>query len=211
MPLTPVLAAALSGASTGQLAYWRSARTSEPLLAPAHHQPGSRVSYSFHDVVALRTHVYLRSRNVPLQHIREAVAGLRKLDQDEHLSEYYLVTLGQNVGWRRSTGDVAGKPEQHVLAHLADILAPFVNLQGENVVDLRRPTPGVSVDPGIRSGFPVIEGTRIPYDLVSTLVDDSYDIADITELYPSVTVDAARGAAEFAGYVRTFERRSAAA
>lgn len=59
MPVSPVLAAALSGASTGQLAYWRSARTSEPLLAPAHHQPGSRVSYSFRDIVAIRTHIYL--------------------------------------------------------------------------------------------------------------------------------------------------------
>jgi len=179
MPLTPVLAAALSGASTGQLAYWRSARTSEPLLAPARHRPGSRVSYIFGDVVALRTFVYLRSRGMPPQRIRKAVASLRKLGQNEQLSEYFLVARGQNVVWRPSTGEAAGPPGQQVLAHMADILAPFVNLQGENVVDLRRPTPGISVDPGIRSGFPVIEGTRIPYDLVSTLVDDSPDIAAI--------------------------------
>src|SRR3954465_15330503 len=89
MPLTPVLAAALSGASTGQLAYWRSARTSEPLLAPARHRPGSRVSYIFGDVVALRTFVYLRSRGMPPQRIRKAVASLRKLGQNEQLSEYF--------------------------------------------------------------------------------------------------------------------------
>lgn len=58
MSFTPVVAAALSGASTGQLAYWRSARASEPLLAPAHHEPRSRASYSYRDVVALRTFVY---------------------------------------------------------------------------------------------------------------------------------------------------------
>jgi len=214
MPLTPVLAAALSGASTGQLAYWRSARTSEPLLAPAHHRPGSRVYYSFRDVVALRTFVYLRSNDVPVQRIRRAVASLRRLDNYEQLSEYSLVARGQGVAWRPAAGeavDLTGKAGQRVLAHMADILAPFVNSRNETVVDLHRPMPGISIDPGIRSGFPVIEGTRIPYDLVATLVDDSYGVADIADIYPSVTVDAARGAADFARYVRTFERPHVAA
>lgn len=44
---------------------------------------------------------------MPLQRIREAVAGVRKLDQNEHLSEYCLVALGQNVGWQPSTGKAA--------------------------------------------------------------------------------------------------------
>ena len=214
MPLTPVLAAALSGASTRQFAYWRSARTTEPLLAPAHHRPGSRVSYSFADVLALRTFGYLRSKEVPVRRIRQAVAGLRKLDHHDDLSEYCLVVLGRGVGWRPSDGEVGGmtgEAGQQVLARMADILAPFVNAQGKAVPDLCRPVPGVCVDPGIRSGFPVIEGTRIPYDLIATLVDDSDGVADIPELYPSVTVDAARGAAEFACYVHAFSRRSAVA
>jgi len=66
MSFTPVIAAALSGASTGQLTYWRSARTSEPLLAPAHHRPRSRVSYSFRDVVALRTFVFISGATTSL-------------------------------------------------------------------------------------------------------------------------------------------------
>ncbi len=215
MPFTPVLAAALSGASTGQLAYWRSARTPEPLLAPARHQPGSRVSYSFRDVVALRTFVYLRSQGVALRRVREAVAALRRLGHDEHhLSEFCLVATGQGVVWLSASGeaiDLSDKPDHEVLAHMSDIIAPFVNLRNENVVDLRRPAPGVCVDPGIRSGFPVIEGTRIPYDLVAGLVDDNYGAADIADIYPSVTVDAARGAGDFALYVRTFERPRVAA
>ena len=57
MAFPPEVAAALSGASVRQLAYWRLAKSDEPLLAPELHEPRSRVSYSFRDVVALRAFV----------------------------------------------------------------------------------------------------------------------------------------------------------
>lgn len=214
MSFTPVVAAALSGASTRQLAYWRSGRTSEPLLAPEHHTPRARVAYSFKDVVALRTFVYLRSRDVPLQRIRKAVASLRNLGEVEHLSKYSLLAVGKDVVWRISEHeavDLTRAPGQGVLARMVDIFAPFVNMQRQDVVDLRRPKPGVSVDPGVRGGFPVVEGTRVPYDLVASLLDDGLDPAVVTDLYPSVSVDAARGAAEFARYVDGFNGVRAAA
>ncbi len=214
MSFTPVIAAALSGASTRQLAYWRSGQTSEPLLAPEHHTPRSRVAYSFRDVVALRTFVYLRSRDVPLQRIRKAVASLRKLGQAEHLSEYSLVAMGKDVAWRISPDeaiDLTHSPGQGVLARMVDIFAPFVNMQSRDVVDLRRPSPGISVDPEVRGGFPVVEGTRVPYDLVASLLDDGLDPSMISDVYPSVSIDAARGAAEFARYVDGFDRPRAAA
>jgi len=139
MSFTPVVAAALSGASTGQLAYWRSSRTSEPLLKPHYYEPRSRVSYSLRNVVALRTFVYLRSRDIPLQRIRKAVASLRKLGHDAHLSEYSLVATGQDVVWRISADDavdLTGSPGHGLLAHMVEIFAPFVNMQSQDVVDL---------------------------------------------------------------------------
>jgi uncharacterized protein (DUF433 family)/DNA-binding transcriptional MerR regulator len=214
MSFTPVVAAALSGASTGQLAYWRSSRTSEPLLAPDHHEPRSRVSYSFRDVVALRTFVYLRSHDVPLQRIRKAVASLRKLGHDEHLSKYSLVAMGHDVAWRISAEeaiDLTRSPGHGLLIQMIDIFAPFVNRQDQDVVDLRRPKPGISIDPDVRGGFPVVEGTRVPYDLVASLLDDGLNIAAIKDIYPSVSADAARGAAEFARYVDGFDRPRLAA
>jgi uncharacterized protein (DUF433 family)/DNA-binding transcriptional MerR regulator len=214
MAFTPAVAAALSGASTGQLAYWRSPRTSEPLLAPAHHKPRSRVSYSFRDVVALRTFVYLRSREVPLQRIRKAVASLRQLGEAEHLSEYSLIAMGRDVVWQVSADeavDLTGSPGQGLLARMVDIFAPFANMQGQNVVDLRRPKPGISVDPDVRGGFPVVEGTRVPYDLVASLLDDGLDVTAVRDVYPSVSVEAAHGAADFARYVDGFARSRVAA
>src|SRR5690606_38444220 len=66
------IAATLSGASLRQLAYWRRPHGDGPLLAPELGTDGGRLLYSFRDVVALRTFVYLRE-SLPLQRIRKAV------------------------------------------------------------------------------------------------------------------------------------------
>lgn len=204
MSFPPVVAAALSGATVRQLSYWRSARTTEPLLAPELHRPRSRVSYSFRDVVALRTFVYLRSRQVPLQRVRKAVRNLRQMGADEHLAAYTLVAMERDVAWLH-TSDVAvmltKHPGQGVIAEMIDILGPFTNMQHRDVVPLHSPAAGVGVDQDVRGGYPVIEGTRVPYDAVAALVDDGVDPADVAAFYPSVDADAARGAVEFARYV----------
>lgn len=204
MSYPPEVAAALSGATLRQLSYWRSGGTSEPLLSPEHHQPRSRVSYSFNDVVALRTFVYLRARDVPLQRVRKAVKSLRALGETDHLSNYALVAVGRDVVWRISPDeaiDLTGHPGHHIIAQMIDILAPFQNMQGEDVVDLFRPKPGVRVYPDVRGGYPVIEGTRVPYDLVAGLLHDGLSADDVCAFYPSVEASAAEGAAAFAQYV----------
>jgi DNA-binding transcriptional MerR regulator len=88
MSYNPGLAAALSGATVRQLSYWRSARSADPLLRPEFYVPRSTVSYSFRDVVALRTFVYLRAQHVSLQRVRKAVRQLRQFGEMGHLSEY---------------------------------------------------------------------------------------------------------------------------
>lgn len=204
MSFPPVIAAALSGATVRQLSYWRSTRTTEPLLAPEFHKPRSRVSYSFRDVVALRTFVYLRSQDVPLQRVRKAVAHLRKMGADEHLASYTLVALARDVVW--VTSDEAAimltrDPGQVVIAEMVAILGAFANMRRRDVLPLRAPVTGVEVDPDVRGGYPVIEGTRVPYDAVAALLDDGVAPDEVASFYPSVTADAARGAVAFARYV----------
>jgi uncharacterized protein (DUF433 family)/DNA-binding transcriptional MerR regulator len=202
-----VVTAALSGASVRQLAYWRSARSSEPLLAPATYRPGARVTYSFQDVVALRTFVYLRARDVPLQRVRRAVSTLRDLGQTEHLASYTLLAMERDVVWRISADtavDLTRMPGQHVIAQMVDILSGFRGLHDRDVVPLLAPKPGVRVDPEVRGGYPVIDGTRVPYDLVAALLDDGVAADDVASFYPFVTAEAARGAVAFARYVDEF-------
>jgi uncharacterized protein (DUF433 family)/DNA-binding transcriptional MerR regulator len=214
MSYTPEIAAALSGATLRQLSYWRSARTSEPLLAPEFHKPYSRVSYSFRDVVALRTFVYLRAEDVSLQRVRKAVKSLRAMGETEHLSRYSLIAAGRDVHWKISDAeavDLTGIPGQGVLAQMVDILGPFKSMQHRDVVPLYQPKPGIQVDPEIRGGYPVIEGTRVPFDLVAGLLEDGMSPRDVEAFYPSVDAAAARGALDFARYVDSYRGSTKAA
>jgi uncharacterized protein (DUF433 family)/DNA-binding transcriptional MerR regulator len=208
------MAAALSGASARQLSYWRSPRSAEaPLLAPRFHTKGARVSYSYQDVVVLRTFVYLRTRGVPLQRVRKAIHELRELGETEHLSGYRLVAVGRDVVWQASAElavDLTRRPGQQVIAEMVDILAAFTDSGGAEVVPLHNPKPGIAVDPQIRSGYPVVAGTRVPYDLVATLLADGLAPDEVSTIYPSVPAEAARGALAFARYVDEYRRPSAA-
>lgn len=212
MSYTPAVAAALSGATLRQLSHWR--RGAEPVLAPAQERAGSRVFYSFQDVVALRAVVYLRGRDVPLQRFRKALVALRAMGEHEHLSSYEFVAVGRDIVWRESPQDataLTGQPGQRVIAQMIDILGAFTDDRGNTVASLARPEPGVQVDREVRSGFPVIEGTRVPYDLVASLLEDGMAPDRVSAIYPSVGADAARGALAFAARVDSKQQKPRAA
>lgn len=207
MSYSPAVASALSGASLRQLSHWRGRRN--PLLVPEQGRARGRVLYSYQDVVALRTVVYLRGRDVSLQKVRKAVEALRVMGETEHLSAHRLVSIGKDVVWRLSRDDavaLTGQPGQQLLAEMVDILGEFDDGRGTVVRPLAEPEPGVAVDQGVRSGFPVIAGTRVPYDLVASLLADGVDPERISAIYPSVTADVARGALAFAGRVEDKQR-----
>jgi len=200
------LASALSGATVNQLAYWRkTTASSEPLLVPSAAKSG-RFLYSWADVVALRTIVYLRQEK-SLPRIRKAVATLARLEESdwEHLAGYRLIGTPATIVVQTPNGllmDLEKEPGtmlERVL--MRDILEPFETVDGRSVLALLNPKPHLSVDPGILGGYPVIAGTRVPYDVVAGLAEDGYSGADIVELYPSVAAAAVADAAEFAGVV----------
>src|ERR1700722_18794321 len=85
MSFPSYIAATLSGASLRQLQYWRESE----LLVPEFGKASGRLAYSFPDVLALRTFVYLRERT-SLQAIRKAVGNLREFGNLEHLASYKL-------------------------------------------------------------------------------------------------------------------------
>jgi DNA-binding transcriptional MerR regulator len=94
------LAAKVTGGSLRSLDVW--ARTG--LLPPSGRQAfgkGSRRSYTFQDLVSIRTIVDLRARKCPLQKVRASVAELRKLYPDlsnsQTLARLTLLTDGKCV------------------------------------------------------------------------------------------------------------------
>ena len=206
------VAAALSGASLRQLQYWRQRRNGEPLLTPEV-RAGGRVLYSFRDVMALRTFVYLREQ-LPLQRIRKAVSKLGELGDGAHLSAYRLYVSGSSIVWAESDDklvDLVEMPGQYQLAaEMRDVVKPFTNLQGDEVVDLLRPRQRLAVDPGVRGGYPVVFDTRIPYDIIAGLVADGVSPAEVAYFYPPVDAGAAGDAFDFHRYVESLRGRDVA-
>ena len=203
MPYPSHIAAALSGASLRQLQYWRESS----LLAPEFGKPSGRLLYSFPDVVALRTFVFLRE-NASLQLIRKAIGNLRELGNLDHLAEYKLISDDDRIVLADPSGEVmglTGTPGQYrIAAAMGDVFRRFVNMQGAEVVDLRKPRRHVAVDPETHGGYPVIAGTRLQFDLVASLVEDGVAPGEIVEFYPSVSAAAATDAVEFARLVQRF-------
>jgi uncharacterized protein (DUF433 family)/DNA-binding transcriptional MerR regulator len=199
------MAAALTGASVSQLRHWRSPRTG-PLLAPEI-QRYPRALYSFRDILALRTCVRLR-QFASLQRIRVAVSNLRDLGDRQHLSAYRIVcdAAGNIQLVLHGAVDLSKHPghEQFFAIDIAEVLEPFTPRAGVNVPDLFQPRTNVMVDPDTQGGFPVITGTRVPYDLVAGLVAEGVAPERVSEYYPSVSADAARDAIDFAQYVDSF-------
>lgn len=204
------MAAALSGATTGQLRHWRQERGSGPILRPE--LKANPALYSFRDVLALRTFAHLR-QSVSLQKVRIAVGTLRRFGEVEHLSSYRLVADGDSIVLAEDdhATDLVKRPGQRVIATLADILQPFAPRPGVVVPHLLQPREHVSLDPGTQGGTPVITGTRVPFDAVSDLMEDGVPAEKISSYYPGVTAAAARDAALFAMYVDSYdpETRSA--
>lgn len=90
-----------------------------------------------------------------------------------------------------------------VVHDLVDVLAPFYR-DGRYIPALLSPRTYVSVDPAVRGGEPVIEGTRIPAAEVAALVRDGIAPERIEEFYPGVGAAAARDALDFADYVDSY-------
>jgi uncharacterized protein (DUF433 family)/DNA-binding transcriptional MerR regulator len=207
----PTMAAALSGATIDQLRHWRSDKTG-PLLAPEITQ-SRRFFYSFRDVLALRTCVKLR-QTASLQKVRRAIGSLRALGEIEHLASYSLVSdrVGniQLVG-ERDAVDLAHGGQRQLFAVLGDVIEAFPIRAGVVIPNLLRPRDFLSVDPQVQGGFPVIKGTRVPYDAVANLIREAVPASEISNFYPSVSGRAANDALDFARYVDNYDRSTRAA
>lgn len=187
----------LTGATLGQLAYWRSSRA--PLLPPeVQRRPAL---YSFRDLVALRTVVRLR-RETSLQAVRAAFNQLSDMDLTDHPSRYRLVAQGKSIVLSLDDGrgiDLVAQPGHDVLATVEDIFKPFTTKQGRQVADFRRPRHHIEVREHRMGGWPTIEGTRIPYETIALLVEGGEVSPDqVSRFYPTVTADAVSDAVSFA-------------
>lgn len=192
------LAATLSGTTPSQLRRLRERGLVVPEVRP--YRPPI---YSFRDVVLLRTLAFLR-QEVSLQRIGKAFRSLDMLELTDHPSAYRFGTDGKTILVEHDGQalDLVEHPGQIELFTFEDITRQFRNFRGDLVAEFRHPAPNIEVLPRRLGGWPTIERTRVPYDVIANLVDfDTILPEDVPSLYPSVTADAARSAVSFAAKV----------
>ncbi|WP_042415716.1 DUF433 domain-containing protein [Streptacidiphilus anmyonensis] len=205
MSYEPKLAAALSGATLRQLSHWRRAAGVRGAVLVPEISAARPILYSFRDVVALRACVRLR-QEASLQKIRQALDTLRDgMDEREHLSTYRLVAGGDTIYLAdpEHAVDLVHRKGNIVIHDMVDVLAPFYR-GGRMIPDLLEPRPHVSINPAVRGGEPVVDGTRIPSAEVAALLRDGVRPEQIADYYPGVSAEAARDAADFANYVDSY-------
>jgi uncharacterized protein (DUF433 family) len=84
---------------------------------------------------------------------------------------------------------------------MRDVLSPFTTREGRAVPDLEKPRRLLAVNPRVLAGYPVIAGTRVPFDVVAGLAEDGVPTAEIIEMYPSVDPASVGDAQDFAAQV----------
>lgn len=190
------LASKMSGATVNQLQYWRSTG----VLRPEIESSKPPLLYSFRDIVALRTVAWLRA-DLSLQAIRKALSTLPELDMVEHPASYKLIKLGNSIGVvveGDSAIDLVKEPGQSTVGTLEDVFAEFETKNHRKVDPLLHPRAGVEVNPAKLGGWPTIVGTRIPYDIVATLIEDgSVKPSEVAHYYPGVSESAAADALDY--------------
>ena len=124
----------------------------------------------------------------------------------ERLAHAELGVIGGNVVYRnREQGIEPLQPSragQRVFAiDMSKIFQQLGQPTGGNVTELR-PAPRVLIDPNVRGGTPVVDGTRIPTATIAELLDDDLPIDHILAMYPALNAGDITAAADWDHHIR---------
>jgi DNA-binding transcriptional MerR regulator len=127
-------AAATTGTNSKTLAYWDTTNFLRPSLARADGK-GTRRSYSFSDLVAIRAVRTLRDAGISLQALRRTVKYLRQHQGElrHPMQETFLLTDGVDVYIRPGDTLVSAlrEPGQGLLFHVLDLSRTVDELHNE--------------------------------------------------------------------------------
>lgn len=221
---TTRLTVALTGATDAQLSWWRKVNADGAViddgadiddagvfLAPSAFR-GGKYLYSYQDVQALRILVRLRQQ-YSLQQLRKIVTYLKVEFPESPISALSFAPVSKSSLLLFEGNDVVelmGVPGQLGFARevMASVDDAYV-INGRQIPNLKQPFDGVSINDKIREGYPVISGTRIPFDAVAALVSDGYGPDEIRTFYSGVSDSGVEGAVNMDACVRAFEKHAA--
>lgn len=187
----------LTGVPVSTLHYWVRTGLVEPSVSMV--RP---VLFDFLDLRDLRVIDRLRRQGTATRAIRRAVNWLRDEADVEHIVRATLYSADGEVVWVPDD-----TPEARVLASAGGqtVLLLTLNdvwddlgaeIRGDEVVALR-PADFVTIDPNIRGGAPVVDGTRVPTALIAQMIGEGLTPSEIVELYPTLTSEKVEAAARW--------------
>lgn len=191
---TAAEAARIARVPRSTLDYW--ARTG---LVPASQRTARPRLFSFEDLRDIVAVEKLRQQGAKTYAIRAAIRYVRDITDVTRLAHanFQFDGVGGLV-WHDPTGSVIA-PHQHgqYVLHMEEVFRQL-GADPDNPTVLH-PVKGIRIDPQIRGGAPVIEGTRIPAQLIAEFLLEGTTEAELLELYPSLTPERIEA-------VRTWER-----
>lgn len=167
--------------------------------------------YSFRDLVALRSIARLRAEH-SAQRIAKVFQNLDLHDLTAHPSAYRFGAVDGTIVVEREDQamDLLRQPGNLMAYTFEEVTQAFSGWKGKEVVDFNNPHRNVEVSYSRLGGWPTIENTRVPFDLVSDLVDmETVFPEDVQEFYPGVSRQAASDAVDFSEIVEGGSRDTA--
>jgi len=188
-------AAQIAKVPKSTLYYWL--RTD--LFAPKDKQRGPRV-LSFSDLRDIVVAQKLRNQGARIPHVRRALEWVRHEHDVQRLAEANFQVGDGGLQFLTKGRELIAphKGNQKVFViHMAEV---FRQLGYSDDLTTIRPHDRISIDPKVRGGSPVIQGTRIPAHLIARLATEE-PVESVLDLYPSLTRDDVDAALEWAASV----------
>ncbi len=204
---TAAEASRLSKVPRSTIDYW--ARTE--LIVPSQRRSRPRL-YSFEDLRDLVVAHKLREQGAGVRDQRAALKYVREVDDISRLAEAnFRVHEGQLV--HVHPGDerpVAPHKGGQFFLSMREVFETLGSTDGASISTLH-PAPRITIDPEVRGGTPVIDGTRVPAELVAEMAEQGMTDKEIIRQYPmlsSADIKAARNWASDESAQTTPKRRA---
>jgi uncharacterized protein (DUF433 family) len=164
---------------------------------PAHGGPRVLSFVDLRDVVVAQR---LREQGAGIADVRRALKWVRDVDDVRGLAEANFAVGEGGLQFLGKDAELVAPHRGHqriFVIHMADV---FRHLGYSEDFATVAPHDRISIDPEVRGGTPVIEGTRIPAQLVAEIAEEESADA-VLALYPSLSADDVRAAVEWASEV----------